>query len=404
MKHVKYLLPLVSILLPFVGFSQQVKWRAEVSPVESSGYYNIVVDPILIGASNNLSNLRLYSKQADEEREEAYMVQRVTPIDYRAHLEPYKLVSNSAEDSLNSFILDTRAYADKAASLAILIEPADAELDVMVRASDDMKKWFLVKRWSRVAKYAYHREGDKGDLIRLDYVLRGNFNYFEIKLNNHQNDPLKVIKVGKFSSTSSFGELQKVDLGIPKKLVDSLNNTVISFPNLHTSYELNKLVIKSPAKYNYLRQGRVMGKRGTYTHFELNSKGGNEFYFDTLKVDSISSIQIVNGDNPALEISTIEAYGLKRYICAYLEAGVQYSLVVDSKITRRGNYDLSNFSEEMTLNMPIISTTNRTKEVIEPVKREQLFLEKPIVMWGIIVVVGLMLLYIVFSMVKKLKL
>ena len=99
----------------------------------------------------------------------------------------------------------------------------------------------------------------------------------------------------------------------------------------------------------------------------------------------------------------MEAFALKRYICAYLEAGATYQLEVDEREQRVAKYDLSHFKDEIPNNIPIVSSY-QVQSTTAPVElRKQMFLENPIVMWSIIICVGLFLFIMCAKMLLKMK-
>lgn len=396
----KIALALVAFLLCISVQAQRI-WRADVQQVQESGYYNIEVDSKLVGATDRaFKNLRLYLEDGEELKEMPYVVQAESPVQAMSNFIDFEEVSQSAKDSINTCLFKT---ADKGLSRAyIQISSVDANIDATIYGGNDGKQWFLIKKSSKVLNIAYGK--GEGDLLVVDFPT-SNYTYYKVVLNNHATAPLHILRVGNISSHNIFGQFQKVDLMDMQTHTDKeKKRTVISFPNLEHSYAISKVVVQVPEEYKYLRRASLKSKNEPgVVYFNLKSDTDNTIYSNAFKVDSTALLSIENGDNPPLTIGSVEAYTLRRYICAHLKAGAKYRVEVDGRITKPAHYDLEQLSDLLPKDIATVATHNVQFTDIPLDVRKPMLLENPVVMWCIILCIGLFLFTLSASMLKKLK-
>jgi hypothetical protein len=56
-------------------------------------------------------------------------------------------------------------------------------------------------------------------------------------------------------------------------------------------------------------------------------------------------IQLANGDNPPLQIDSVQAWQLNQFLITYLEAGKSFQLLFGDKQAREPDYDLKFFTD-----------------------------------------------------------
>lgn len=397
----KYLFILVILSFSLSSFAQTI-WTANVGNIEISGYYNIELDQRLIGAANSdFSDLRIIGSQGEKSSEVPYFTRPVSPIQEVSSFENYPLKENSAKDSLNLVIVDN-VDKENLNRFYIAINNADVKIEISIRGSNDLKTWYIVKRKSNVSNYR-NMQGNNAVLM-VDFP-QGDYRYYEIMLTNDQDSPLLVERVGKMSSTSIYGQFTEINTG---KFVQTEkdNRTFITFPDLKYTYCISKIDFLVNTNMVYLRNAYIADSLH-YDHasFQLSSKKNNEFFLDNFRMQSSTTIEVENNNNPPLHFDSVKFYALKRYICAYLEKGQKYTIEVNSKKYTYPNYDIQHFKNDIATDLPVISTTDVKSEQNEQkaVVREQMLIEKPVVLWSIIICIGLFLTFICVKMVKKMK-
>lgn len=396
----KLIITFVILLGCLLGNAQQI-WTADVPSVSQSGYYNIEVsNPLVAIANYNLSNLRVVQHTTGDRQTIPYFVRSVSPIQEVNKFIEHDLVLNYAKDSINTFVIHNNEQKSLQ-QIYVVITNTDVQIESSIRGSNDQKSWFMVKKDSRVNKFI--NDGGNESVMAIEFP-RGNYKYYEVVLNNHEVSPLNILKVGEIANKNIYGQFDQVSLGKIELTTSEHNTTAINFPRLKYPYAINGLKVLIKEDVKYLRKVTLKDSLShNAVNFQLSSSGDNISYFNTYKLTHQSTITIYNDDNPPLNVIGVEAFALKRYICAYLEAGATYQLEVDEREQRVAKYDLSHFKDEIPNDIPIVSSyqvqsTTATVEV-----RKQMFLENPIVMWSIIICVGLFLFIMCAKMLLKMK-
>ncbi|SHG15660.1 hypothetical protein [Dysgonomonas macrotermitis] len=378
-------------------------YKAEIKySVPKSGYYNIELNQDLIATSRSFdfSDLRILDKEG---KETPYFARPADPVKETNRFITYNIKSSSIKDSINTIVIDNTA-GETLSRFSMVVRSADAAKYVQVRGSSDLSQWYIVKQQSDVT-YSGFGQNDNSEILVVDFP-KGNYKYYEIRLTTNQHSPIEVLRVGRFHNSNIYGQLTEIDLG-KFTVKDSTDKcTYIRFPELQYPYRINKLrfVIKNTP--DYYRQAYIKDKQ-VIKNIALSSRESNTFFFTNQSLAKDDSyIRIENKDNRPLEIDSIRAYGLNRYLCAYLEEGQSYTVVVQHK-DYPGNpqYDLQHFSKDIPEDLPII-TTSKPEKISEPevsTERSRMWFEQPLFLWSVIIIVGLFLLGICYKMVMDMK-
>ena len=393
-----YLFIILSLLLSPGAFAQSV-WTEEIQPVEVSGYYNIQLGQGIIAKSldGDLSDLKILDSKNNEV---PYFLRSVNPIREISRFEDYNLKQNQVKDSLNVVIIDNQEKED-INRFYIIVRKADVSKYASLRGSNDLKQWYIVRQKTSVSGF-----GDADEVLILDFP-EGNYRYYEITLENNQNSPLEVLKVGKIKNSSIYAQFTELQLGyFLQKDSISDKKTYITFPDSQDTYCISKLEVGINNKAYFFRHA-VMSDSISHSHvtFDLSSKGNNTFFINSFLFSRNTSIAIENHNNPPLKVDFVKAYGLNRYVCAYLEEGQSYIVRVGQKDKTPPKYDIEYFQNDIPADLPVIKTNNLQSIVSKNTEkaRELSWIEKPVFLWGVIVIIGLFLLFICVKMIREMK-
>ncbi|MDU1892545.1 MAG: hypothetical protein E6767_17810 [Dysgonomonas sp.] len=398
----KYISLCLFILYTALGYAQMV-WKADLQVVDKDGYYNIEIDQYAIAHSTSaeLTDIRILEK---DNREVPYFIRPVSPVQDITRFESYNLKNNSIKDSLNIIVVDN-SKKENIKRFYIVVKTADVSKYATIRGSDNLKNWYIVKQKKGISSLNYN-QSDNEEVLVLDFP-QGNYNYYEITLESNQGSPLDIIKVGKIENSSIYAQFAEIDLGrfITEEKKDK--KTYISFPEQQEVYRVNKLEFKVNSSAYYFRHASVMDTiNGKRIKFDLTSKSDNSFFINNFPLGRHTVIVIENNNNPPLMIDSIKAYGLNRYLCAYLKQGVDYHINIGIKDTALPKYDIEHFQADIPMDLPILKVNNLRSipddEAIVP-KRELSLIEAPAFLWSVIIIIGLFLTFICIKMVKEMK-
>ena len=393
----KYLV-IFALLFAQYGFAQTV-WKAKVPVVDESGYYNIELNQELIGAG--LAYLKIFDEQNGET---PYFIRSTDPVLEVNNFESYKLERNVIKDSINIVVVDNRS-SENMNRFCLVLQEAEAEKFAVVRGSNDMKQWYIVKQETKALRVG-RQVADNTELLIIDFP-QGNYRYYEITLRSNNSSPLDVLKVGKIKNSNLYGKFVEIGNGKFINENKSENNTDIRFPDIRHRYCINKIEFGIKNKPDYLRQALLIDSLSYDTErLYLSSERDNVFFINDFYFSPRTHVIIKNQNNPSLAIDSIKIYGLCRYACVYLEAGKKYNLVSDSRDFVSSKYDIEHFRDKISADLPLLQLENLNYDIIpEEIvpERELSFIEQPAFLWGMIIVVGAFLVFICFRMIREMK-
>ena len=271
-----------------------------------------------------------------------------------------------------------------------------------MRGSNDMKQWYIVKQKTDISNSV--NMGEREASLIIDFP-KGNYKYYEITLINNQNSPLEVFRVGKINNSYIYGQYKEIETGnfIQKETED--NVTVITFPQINEKVRINKIEFDINTSQSYIRDLQICDiENNGRVWCKLSSRRNNIFLLNNFPLGSSTSVSIENNDNPPLKITSVRAYALKRYLCAYLEKGETYSVEIDNTKYSYPDYDIRHFEEEIPSNLQILYTNNiQTIKYDVKIPEDQDTNTWSIILWAVIIGVGGFLIFLCAKMAGKLN-
>ncbi|NDV81815.1 hypothetical protein [Bacteroides sp. 51] len=384
---------IVGLIATFSSFAQTYYWYETIDTVSALGYYNIELSQEIAGVG--LNSLLILD---DDDKEVPYLIRSSVPVKEMKQMEMYELVSNVHKDSINTIIVHNREA--EVSRFYLRMKEAEVTKYISIRGSYDRKQWFSVKQKSLL--YSEHNP-NLGEIAIIDFP-KGDYTYYELAITNNSRSPLNITGVGKIEKSSIYGQFVELKPG-SFVVKEDRGNTIITFPSLEYPYYLSKFELQITGKGHYNRRMWLeSSEKIEYTvgAFQLSSRDEHTFYTDQVLIDKNTQIVIENESNPSLTVDGIKLFGVNRYLCAYLDAGMQYR--IEAGLKRPGRYDIQDFANEISLHLPIVKTVGLQKKMIEKEpERELRFFESPLFLWGVIALTGLILLFICLRMLKELK-
>lgn len=380
------------LLFCLLRLGAQTYWKETTDTVGQPGYYHIVLSQEIAG--RGLENLKLTNPK---EEEIPYFIRSSVSVKEITKLHMYGLLSFATKDSTNVLVVDNHEQ-EEISRFYLLLKEADAIKRVSMKGSNDRQLWFSVKQESLLRS---EQNSTWGSIAIIDFP-RGNYKYYQITITNNSHSPLDIIGVGKIESNQLYGQFSELNTGNFAAEVNDKKQTVIRFPSMPAPYLLSKLEIKVADKRHYKRTGYLRQKEYTKGSFTLSSREENTSYWDNVWIDKDFRIVIDNQDNPPLEITSVKLFGLTRYMCAYLEPHTTYCITTNNE--RHKHYDIKGFADEIPVNLPVILTTDTEEVTVSPaIEAPKRFFEKPLFLWSVIIITGLILTFICIKMLNELK-
>lgn len=377
-------------LCAVVSTSAQTYWQETIDTVSASGYYNIELSQEIAGLG--LKTLQILDA---DNNEVPYLIRSSVSVKEMKQMEMYDLVSDTQRDSVNTIIVQNAAA--EVSRFYLQMKPADVSKYISIRGSYDRKQWFSVKQYTPLRS---EHNPNLGEIAIVDFP-KGDYTYYELTITNNSRSPLNITGVGKIEKSSIYGRFVNLQAG-NSSVKEEDGNTVVTFPAMKSPYYLSKLELQVTGKGHYSRRVRIEQKGYSIGTFQLSSRGEHTFYFDQLLIDKNVRIVIENENNPPLAVDDIKLLGLSRYMCAYLDAGMTYR--IETGTERYRHYDIQDFADEIPLNLPVVGTFDLEEKTVEKEpEREPRFFEKPVFLWGVIALVGIILFFICLRMLKELK-
>lgn len=394
MKRIKNNINRIFTLLVCLSISYsifaQTYWKENIGTVDSTGYYHIKISPEIAGLG--LRTLKILDNAGSEI---PYFIRSSIPVTELKELDMYQLLSNVAKGKSNVIVL-RKEPEEKVSRFYIVMKEADVQKQVSIRGSYDAKQWFTVKQKSTLVK-----EQNTG--MAVVNFPEGDYTYYEITIINNSGSPLNITGVGNVKKSNAYGQLIELNTGNFQQAEDKESRkTILSFPDVQYPYYLSKLQLSIKNKEHYNRDGRLVENGFTLGHFSLSSRKENTFFFNNLLIDKDIRIEINNQDNLPLIIESVRMFTLDRYLCAYLEEGKNYHIYTNGNLNKR--YDIQDFADEIPSFLPIIKTSGLTSVSVAPEPEpEKKFFEKPLFLWVVIILTGIILVLVCVRMLNEIR-
>ncbi len=241
------------------------------------------------------------------------------------------------------------------------------------------------------------------------------YKFLKIDFDDSKTLPVNVLQIGSTNSSFQMNEWEEIQpknrfiTQLPKQK-KTLHHVV-----LNQSQNIEKLAIKvkEPTLFNravsvYTLETKKINNATTtnqeiITEFTLSSKGSNEFAIVSGKINELY-IEIANGDNPPLNIESIQLYQKPLFLIAELDPKEDYTVVTGDANLFTPSYDLAHFEDEIKNAAGEIKMTNlEQKNSDKKISEQPSFWQQSWFMWMCIILAGITILYFSVSLAKEMK-
>jgi len=399
-----YLLWLFILMCPLANAQlNKYKFKADVQKIDSGGVYRVELGPGLIAKSyDGASDIRI--------------------ADNKGKNVAYVLSSKLSLNSPDSFIVFPEVTPEQVADTAVFytaenknnldisqlwlrLKKTDVSRTVNLMGSDDLKSWFAIKEDIPLEQAG---AGQGTDYQQSLTFPTSNYRYFRVQIVSKSKVPVKILEAGIYSVSLNkpvFAELPAVGI----RSIDT-NKTSRVFIDLHESYRIDKLHfnISGPKYFNrrvvvYAMNGNGNGVESTNVLADtILSSSGMQNITLSIKAKKLR-VDIYNGDDNPLVITSINAYQEKLYAVCYLESGHKYSIYTGNPSAKAADYDLSFLNNRAYNQLPGISHgavyRNGTYAIL-PVPNKS---DHSIILWTSLILVLMILSFLTLKMVRELK-
>lgn len=372
------------------------KYVAKIPPVDSAGFYKIILQPAFIAKSApGLYDLRL------ADAKDSY-VAYLTAVDmpqqaYQQFTVFPQVAAATKTDTGSSIVVENK---DKLLinRLWVKLRSTAVSRTLSILGSDDLVHWFGIGE--DVALVTSNPNGD-GTFIQSQNFPNSNFHYFKMIVNDKNKAPVKFLEAGIYTSRSLSNKYVEIS-AVQVMQRDSGRSSYISI-KLNDNYQVNKLHLSISGPKFFKRRVSVYTNTGKTPSLvketDIISADNNDLFL-SVKSNKLL-LEVDNEDNPPLKITAVQAYQTEQYIIGYLEAKQPYALLTGNEAAEEPSYDLKFFTDSIKATIPAITPqaaiTNPAYSI--PVVKEKH--EYTVIIWGAIAVALLLLILLTRKMVGE---
>jgi len=389
-----YIIPILCIFLFIGAEAQNYKNKADIELVDRTGFYSVAITP---GVSRYLKtdfrDLRIVDEKGNAV---PYIIKRSLPTIKPAEFKIFNIISNELADSGSSIMIIENSGKEKIADFYLKIKNASVSRKIDLNGSDDMRHWFSITENLMLEKKFI--TDDDSYFEKIDFPL-STYQYFRLTIYNGKNDPLKIISAGRYSGESL------------KTTAPFIENPMLKFAQKDSSNHVCYITVFNPEQYHvnnisihikgpkfFKRDVDVVAAGVTLGNFMVSSDSLFHFNLPAFK-DSVFEIKVYNGDNPPLKITSVSTGQEIKKAIAYLESGMHYSLQMNSESAIMPHYDLQNFKDSISADVPEIKISNIEGFANKSVGENKSIFKQTWV-WPIIFIVLLVLTFFTLRLLK----
>jgi hypothetical protein len=323
-------------------------YEAPITPVDSSGFYNIVLTPELNAhLKTDYSDLRI----VNDSGKWVPHLGRLVDDSYCSLPTIIKLEIAQLTNTNNYTDVIVKGTGSKIFELDISLENTVAERFCSLTGSDDMKLWFTINDSIHIKPIEIMDADKRTFTLNFPPV---NYKYYRVRIINNNKAPFNIKVVSTINETVINKEvlLYGEEIENPATQIlqkDSNRNSYIKVVQ-NSLYHFWEITIKTSGAKYYNREAELFipfsnthsfsnpGK--LIKRFVISNNSTLEFRFGSTNAQ-IFYIIVHNDDNPPLKFEEVKTFTNSRVATVYLEKGEVYKLLLDNSSIAEPNYDLT---------------------------------------------------------------
>ena len=407
MKMIRSYITGVLVLMNFFCIAQEgFTYQRSLSGIQDTWHTIQLPNEIFKSIKDDLSDIRIYGYTTSSDTIEApYILEnsrrRIIDNDIS-----FNLLNQSKNES--GFYYTFEIPDEKTLNeLDLEFNKDNFDFRVRLEGSNDQSEWFVVQENYRIVSI-------RNDLTDYSFTrIRfpgAKYKYFRLNIDSQEDPRLSAASI-KFKAVEKavFAGRQILHR---KDSIGQDKSTIIDL-RLEDRVPISRLKFDIGDELDYYRKvnisvvrDSVISEKGTkylYSNIGsgiLSSLEDNAINFTESITDNLR-IQIVNNDNAALNISSVEAYGINYYLKARFSEEADYFLTYGNKLMKAPNYDIVRFAESIPNESVVLSLGDEVS--IEKQKAEEkpaLFISKRW-LWVLILVIVVILGWFTIQLISK---
>lgn len=389
--------PRISLLLALVGTlsasAQHAHWRTTIGPVERNGPHLIMLSPEVVSRSQpSLHDIRIFALDGTLV---PYLTRTETARLNETYTVPFAVLRNErvGRRTVVEFEVPTGTLMD---GFELGIRNAQVSKSARITGSDDRSQWFMVKDES----LALSGDGAARGLRWMDLPL-SDHRYYRIELNDSLTAPVQVLGVGHTVQARSEGRYVSAG-NVRWDRHEEKGRTVFRIYGDHPLV-IDRIHYTTSDTAPFLRNGELYTTRSEWRTERRNRKvlHTERETFSTrilasyqrsviegphVAVDTLY-LEVQNGDDRPLAITSLDMLQLQRTLFAPLSAGLTYALTTGDPQANAPQFDIAHFRD--SLPTPIDTLTLTSLNAIPVItSQDKPFDPSKVWLWVAIAVVG----------------
>ena len=241
-------------------------------------------------------------------------------------------------------------------NLLLKIANTNAQKEYTIEGSKDQNTWFVLD--SKGYLQNLQSSNDTYVITPVNFPLN-DYAYIRLQIQNKKSAPINLLDIGQIevnNMVQEYDELKNVSITIKENKKEK--QTLLSIQkDGRTTFDYIKFHVKNPESFT--RSAMIYGQEEILYKKNIRTINTGEFYFDLNNVNAshieIPSneypasffVNILNEDNPPLQIEGLTLYHKPVQIVAFLDENLTYTLEADSN-WNTPNYDLDKLNLDLT--------------------------------------------------------
>lgn len=329
--------------------AQTFLYRSSVDTPHSTGFYKIRITPQLEARLKpDLSDLRIVDVW---EKEVPYVWGENSNVN-GGHFRAFQVLQNDTDSSATTIVMQTAPIAVQ--DISLLIANNAVERSASISGSNDRKTWYIIHEDLRLRNQGQNTEGH---FVQTLHFPKSDYPYLKLLIQNRATDPLNIIAAGQIDINTQVEESYVVHDGTTFERNEHPGNKTTFVIKNELPYIIEKIRLEVAAPKYFDRRIGVYhsdsaGKKGGMI-IAGNFKSGfnNAILLTGIKAQYLL-LEVINGDNPPLDVKRISTASRPREVISWLEKDGNYHLVAGNPEVTTPNYDLSRFRDSIGADLP----------------------------------------------------